>query len=677
MRKKIFNLSANTLLSIAFPWSLTIVLGLTIACLGSEQVWGNSREIPGLPIARLALPSICVNPNVGTPTGTLVGEKVVELKKRIQNIETFANSIIHSIREQYEQAIIEVNQYHYFVSEIEAKLQLGTTPSNPKLIDMRNVALQQLDEIADTISMMDELAAGFSESSEQVRFLALQIDETLHMPGAIDEDHAHLILMSDELSTVNEAISQSHETLNANRLRQSEWLGAERVHLANLSSAIDNGKINITGQTTPSKVSLPAILPEPNLLPKKKTRSQRKRDKIQTPVKESPEKLSSEAFPFAPIHQEILQEKAVSFKGERAPHTLNVVSEMHEDIQHEASHEKPIAAPVPPMQVPETHKPSDQNSINEVPATPPTPHETVSKAHKAIHQEVANTKPLAAPMPLQPASETHEDVHQDVREAMPPVPAPLISASEILENNHQDLTHETSTPSSPIPVMLVAEAHKNIQPEEIALDTPAPPSALHERVSEADENSHQQASHEAIAPASALLDSDPQKLPVINMEVPLKTIEGEPQKSIDTPAPPHASGEESLPLISVAAHPEVQPLPDEDLPPQLSQEKEKIPETLMSFSTAAKDRLPLVHLDPNKEIRNQKWVLISSAKRALKKSSDILEIVNVVGENGSSTRGKEVKSLLIETGFKPEQLRLINTKAEENQAEQVYIFINN
>ncbi len=546
MRKKIFNLSANPFLGRAFSWPLALVLGPTLMSFGSEVAWGNAREIPGLPIARLALPSIPVNPDIGTPTGTFVGEKVIDLKKKIQNIEGLANSLILSIRDQYEQAILEVNEYHHILSEIEAKLQLGTTPSNPKLIEMRNIALQQLDDIADTIGTMNGLAARFSESSEQTRILSSQIEGALHMPGAVDEDHAHLILMSDELLTVKEAISQSLEILNANASRQSEWLSTERVHLANLSSSIDKGKLHVPPHGEALKYPMPIVLPD--LSPLHIDPSQKKQDKIQLKSKSLRDKLRSETLPMATIHQEVLQEIAQSPKQETAPLALDIVSQTYEDIPQVPPHEAPPPAPLIP----------------------------VPEAHENVIHETAHETPTSASASLVSAPETHEEVNQEVA--------------------------QTSD----------AEA------------------------------------------------TSPQPIPALSQ----------------------APIEQGLPVISVAPHPKVQPLPnekiirsEEETTPQAHPEQSTPAEKLISYTMAAKERPPLVSLGSNQEIWSQKWVLVSSAKRGLKTSPSGLEIVNVVGENGSSNRGEEVKSLLIKMGLKPEHLRVINVKGEGNQeADQVYIF---
>jgi hypothetical protein len=158
-------------------------------------------------------------------------------------------------------------------------------------------------------------------------------------------------------------------------------------------------------------------------------------------------------------------------------------------------------------------------------------------------------------------------------------------------------------------------------------------------------------------------------IPSKNNEKSLKPVVLKPPTKLPSP-----SKKDPSPVITVKTRPQVQPLAEKKTSPPLPQEQEKPSSVLNSYSTVAKERPPLAQLDPSQEVQAQKWVLFSSAKRGLKSSRPPLDIVNVVGEKGPTHRGEEVKNLLIEMGVKPEHLRVINVKAEENQPGQVYIF---
>ncbi|MBS0272570.1 MAG: hypothetical protein JSR85_08010 [Proteobacteria bacterium] len=230
--------------------------------LNSNQAHGEPNKAPGLPIARLALPSLPTNNDFTSSTGTHVGGIVIEFNRMLRETEMRAAVIVQSTRDLYENAIAEVNQYHLITSEIEAKLQLGTTPGNPILIELRKKANAQLNQIMNTIGKMDGLANEFFQNSSQMKVLLSNIKNTLLLPGAVDEDHAHLILMSDELEKVQREVLQALETLNANAKRQNEWLAAEREHLANLSLAVDRGSTLPLKSEKLLSYPMPIALPE-------------------------------------------------------------------------------------------------------------------------------------------------------------------------------------------------------------------------------------------------------------------------------------------------------------------------------------------------------------------------------------------------------------------------------
>lgn len=462
MRKNIQTLSANSLFIKEIPWVLSLAIVTTFLISNDNLAWGNENNIPGLPIARLALPSISSQMSEPNPTGTPIGEKTIELKNAIVTLVNRAASHVQSTRDLYETAIADVNQYHLFVSEIEAKLQLGTTPANPTLITLKNQALQKLDALSQSIHMMTGLAVSFSNNSQQVETLFSQIKDFLLLPGAIDQDHANLILMAEELGKLNASILQSREILDANTLRQTEWLNAERIHIANLSAAVDKGKSQILLQGTVPTYPIPASLPELPL-PLMKEESE---IKLETP--------------------------------EPSPDSLAVVP--------------------------------------------------LLQTQQEIREEMAQTPQIKPSEPL----------------ALVPL---LESPQAIIENVPQTETLST-----------------------------------------------------------------------VNIEPPLKAL----------------------------------PLQEEALP-ELIQSQTQASQESPTASTVLGDRLPLAIIEADKEIFTQKWYLFSTAKRGLKKPTDVVEIVNVVKGKSASSRGEEVKNLLIEMGIPPEQLRVINAQANDNKTEQVYI----
>jgi hypothetical protein len=202
-------------------------------------------QVPGLSVSQFAFPKITPTTEAIIPTGTAIGCQVAEIKKTLEILESQIATTIQGTREIYENAILNVNQYHKTTALIEAKLQLGTTPANPQLVELRHKASQQLSQIIATIEVMKGLAQSIGQSSAQVNSLAIQVSQTLRLPGAVDEDHAHLILINDGLRQLGENVRRTLGVVQTNIGRQAEWSIAQGLHLENLSRGIEAGQINV------------------------------------------------------------------------------------------------------------------------------------------------------------------------------------------------------------------------------------------------------------------------------------------------------------------------------------------------------------------------------------------------------------------------------------------------
>lgn len=126
-----------------------------------------------------------------------------------------------------------------------------------------------------------------------------------------------------------------------------------------------------------------------------------------------------------------------------------------------------------------------------------------------------------------------------------------------------------------------------------------------------------------------------------------------------------------LPIVTVEAHPKIEPLPEVEA----SVDHSTPAVESVSFSAVAQGRPPLAFLESHHDVESQQWYLLSSAKRGLKNSSDVIDIVAIQGGNNFSLkRGEEIKALLTQMGIKPENMRLISAKGEAGQEGQIYIF---
>ncbi len=179
----------------------------------------------------------------GQPTGTYVGEKVSGMRSELFGLETSIrdnNNELQSIRVQTSN---NSQRYHGTVAAISARLQLGTTPGNPVLINQWNEAQLELDRIGADINAMNGLANRVASNAAMSAFLLETLKATYGLSGAIDEDHRQLAVLEDETNKTVVIIDRLLNELQEDVARQTAYVGNERSNLTTLSMAIKNGEL--------------------------------------------------------------------------------------------------------------------------------------------------------------------------------------------------------------------------------------------------------------------------------------------------------------------------------------------------------------------------------------------------------------------------------------------------
>mgnify|MGYP002848050856 CR=1 FL=1 len=179
----------------------------------------------------------------GIETGTFVGQKVSQLRGELSQLQSnivMQNERLQKIREQ----VIQTSQrYHGTVAAIQARLQVGTTPGNPVLIDQWNQAQNELDRMGEGINLFNSLANSVANDSAFAAFLLESTQATFGLSGAIDEDHRQLVILEDETNRTVVLIDRLLNELSEDVSRQTAYIGSERSNLTTLSSSIKNGEI--------------------------------------------------------------------------------------------------------------------------------------------------------------------------------------------------------------------------------------------------------------------------------------------------------------------------------------------------------------------------------------------------------------------------------------------------
>ncbi|MCG8509819.1 MAG: hypothetical protein MI741_11385 [Rhodospirillales bacterium] len=179
----------------------------------------------------------------GQSTGTFVGRKAIELREelaRLQNSIGAHNQVLQQVRAKIVQ---DSQRYHNTVGAINARLQVGTTPGNPILVQQFNSSQGDLDRLAADIAEMNALATQVAADSTMSAFLSESARAAFSISGAVDEDHRQLTILEDEINRTVVLIDRLLKEVADDVQRQTAYVATERSNLNLLSTGIKSGEI--------------------------------------------------------------------------------------------------------------------------------------------------------------------------------------------------------------------------------------------------------------------------------------------------------------------------------------------------------------------------------------------------------------------------------------------------
>lgn len=144
-----------------------------------------------------------VNPspvlNISNSSGSFVGKKVNEFTREYNGIHSSVNSSAQKLA-KINQSIAEADsEYNAIINTIEAKLEAGTTPSNPDLVSALNKAQENLGTLENGTQQLATIASEVAAQQEKLSALKSTVNATYAIPGAYDVDHADLNIISSAL----------------------------------------------------------------------------------------------------------------------------------------------------------------------------------------------------------------------------------------------------------------------------------------------------------------------------------------------------------------------------------------------------------------------------------------------------------------------------------------------
>ncbi len=204
---------------------------------GQVQVIGGGQ--PPIGATQFVPPGV----TPGEPTGTFVGQKVVQLREELARLQSSIAQQNEELQRLRTGLVQNSQQYHGTIAAVNSRLQVGTTPGNPILVQQFKSAQADLDRIADEINNMNNLTAAVANNSTLSAYMAEAARAAFSVSGAVDEDHRQLAILEDEGNRTAVLIDRLLKELTSDVRRQTNYVTTERANLNLLSAGIKSGEL--------------------------------------------------------------------------------------------------------------------------------------------------------------------------------------------------------------------------------------------------------------------------------------------------------------------------------------------------------------------------------------------------------------------------------------------------
>ena len=176
------------------------------------------------------------------PIFTYVGQRILEMQEEFIKLDADIKQGEDSFEELKFNGIKSAENYHSIVAAIAARLQIGTTPGNPILLNQYEQAQTELAEVGAQGQNLVDVGNQIALFSTRVSYLLEQARSAKKLRGAVDEDHRNLSSFQDTLKRRNVDVLRTLEDLNETVRRRDIFLAAERRRLTQLANAISIGE---------------------------------------------------------------------------------------------------------------------------------------------------------------------------------------------------------------------------------------------------------------------------------------------------------------------------------------------------------------------------------------------------------------------------------------------------
>ncbi len=179
----------------------------------------------------------------GSPTGTFVGKKVVQLRDDLATLQQTISQLNGRLQSIRAATVRDAQAYHNTIAGMSARLQIGTTPGNPEMERQWSQAQAELNRLENDIAAMNTLANRVTNDAALASYLLQATQAAYSMSGAVEEDHHQLAILEDDVNRTVVLIDRLLTEINQDVVRQRNYIQAERLELQQLASAVKDGEL--------------------------------------------------------------------------------------------------------------------------------------------------------------------------------------------------------------------------------------------------------------------------------------------------------------------------------------------------------------------------------------------------------------------------------------------------
>jgi uncharacterized protein YoxC len=201
------------------------------------SVYARPSKVPEITPSQVAAQSFVAEGS------TVVGRKIDELNKELFALQGTVGRLTEQLRGIEQRGQNVAADYYASVATINTQLQTGTTPGNPRLVAKLNTAQSSLETLNQNIANLNTLAVEIADAASRGSYLLETTRSTYNLSGAVEEDHARLAQMEDQINNAMVTIDRLLNDVNDDITRTTTYLSTERNNIRTLSLAVSNGDL--------------------------------------------------------------------------------------------------------------------------------------------------------------------------------------------------------------------------------------------------------------------------------------------------------------------------------------------------------------------------------------------------------------------------------------------------